>query len=125
MKNNVGFLVVFLIAPCLLASQDLSTTNDADKSHQPLMAFVEDTLKNNDPPDFIQVEEMPEVIHKVETKYPPSALKDSIEGKVFLKVLVSEQGDVKKAVVVKGSREDLNNAAIEAGKGWKFKPALI
>jgi TonB family protein len=125
MKNNIWFLLGFLIVPCLLTSQDLSTTTDADTNDHTLIAFAKDTLKGDDPPPLIQVDEMPEVIHKIDIKYPTLALKDSIEGKVFVKVLVGEQGDVKKAVAIKGNREDFVNAAVEASKGWKFKPAMI
>jgi TonB family protein len=125
MKNTVWFLVGFLIVPFLLISQDLPTAKDGDTIRKPLVAFVRDTLKSDNTPPFMPIDEMPEAVHKVEPKYPTSALKDGIEGKVFVKVLVGEQGNVQKAVVVKGSREDFNNAAIEASKGWKFKPAMI
>ncbi|MBN1397428.1 MAG: energy transducer TonB [Bacteroidetes bacterium] len=125
MKNNVWFLLVFLIVPCLLAGQNLSTPTDADTNYHSLIAFTKDTLKDDNPPMFIQLDEMPQVINRVNTEYPKSALKDSVEGRVAVKVLVGEKGDVIKAIIAKGDREDFCNAAVEAIKKWKFKPGMI
>ena len=54
-------------------------------------------------------------MHKALTKnihYPPAAKKDSIQGKVFVKIQVDEQGKVSKATVLKGVRPDLDSAAV-------------
>jgi TonB family protein len=87
------------------------------------IAQLPDTLKDEGPQLIMAIDEYPQVVHRVDPKYPKSALKDSIEGKVYVTVLVTDQGEVKDIKVAKGIRKDFNNAAIEALKGWKFTPA--
>jgi protein TonB len=63
------------------------------------------------------------VIHRVEPTYPESALRDRIEGTVRLEVAISANGSVTSADIVKGVRDDIDNAAKEAVRLWKFAPA--
>jgi TonB family protein len=81
------------------------------------------------PPDFVPYDMEPIVIKRVEPKYPESALRDSLEGTVYIKVWVDRKGRVREAVVLK-LRNKLSNdiftaSAIEAAKQWVFTPALI
>ena len=57
--------------------------------------------------------------------YPPIALRQRIEGKVDLSVLVDERGGVTDAKVISGAggRAGLNEAASDYVKRWKFRPA--
>lgn len=83
--------------------------------------------KNEEEPgmdEFIQVEKMPDMIDKVNPVYPEEALKNGIEGRVWVKALVSKEGNVKKAVAVKSDNEIFNQSAIEAAMKYKFTPAL-
>jgi TonB family protein len=126
MKSILWLSICILIVPFLLFSQRiLPAAPDTDLNHQNLIAFTQDTSKNEGPPDFVPVEEMPQVIKKVEPKYPEAALKDKIEGAVFVKVWIDEQGNVKKTVLLKSDKEIFNNAAVEASKQWKFTPGKI
>jgi len=63
------------------------------------------------------------VIKRVEPTYPPSALKDRIEGTVRLMVTVGKGGSASSTTVVKGVRPDIDSAATEALKLWKFAPS--
>lgn len=76
-----------------------------------------------EPDAFVPVEVQPEPIKQVTPKYPDLAREAGIDGKVFVKVLVDKDGKVKKAMVVKGP-EIFHEAALEAAKGWVFKPAI-
>jgi TonB family protein len=55
--------------------------------------------------------------------YPDRALKDRARGSVVVKVVVSEIGLPMQISVVKGARADLNEAAVEAARQWRFEPA--
>ncbi|OGX83421.1 hypothetical protein BEN47_03790 [Hymenobacter lapidarius] len=46
--------------------------------------------------------------------YPPRALRDGVAGRVFVDVLVSTDGAVSEAKVVKGLRPDCDSAAVAA-----------
>jgi TonB family protein len=63
------------------------------------------------------------VIKRVEPTYPLAALKDRLEGTVQLRVTVGEDGSVTSTGVIKGVRKDIDSAAKQAVKLWKFKPS--
>lgn len=64
----------------------------------------------------------PSVISKVEPHYTPSARASKISGEVILQVIVTEDGNAKNVVVVKGLDAGLDENAIAAVKLWKFRP---
>ncbi len=68
----------------------------------------------------------PAVRKKVEPVYPAKAKKLKIEGTVFLKVLINENGAVDKVELIKTTKngEVLVDAATTAVKQWKFSPAI-
>lgn len=79
----------------------------------------------SDGPVFTIVEEMPEfpggsdALYKFissELKYPESAVKDGTSGTVYVTFVVTKDGNVKDAKVIKGVRDDLNNAAVDVVK---------
>ncbi len=122
MKKIVLALLGLLLSSSILLSQSiLLTAQNTGSNHQNLLAFEQDTLKV--PEDFVPYDKEPEVIKKFQPKYPELALKDSLEGNVYVRVWITERGDVKKAEIVKSDREIFNNAAIEASTQWKFTPA--
>jgi protein TonB len=45
--------------------------------------------------------------------YPPSALKDKIQGKVYVSFVVGPDGKVDSAAVIKGIRKDLDDEALK------------
>ena len=57
-------------------------------------------------------------------KYPTDAKKAHVEGRVVLKVTVSESGKVKDVCVLYGP-EMLQRSAYDAVKTWKFNPFLL
>jgi periplasmic protein TonB len=56
--------------------------------------------------------------------YPPDALAAGIEGVVILEAKVGVDGSVEEARVLKSIKE-LDQAAIDAVKQWKFEPTLM
>lgn len=45
--------------------------------------------------------------------YPASAIEDSIEGVVYVKFVINENGDISNVEIERGIREDLNEVAIQ------------
>ncbi|HXF90365.1 MAG TPA: TonB family protein, partial [Candidatus Nitrosotenuis sp.] len=75
---------------------------------------------------FTQELDEPITIEKTEfAKYPESAIKDSVEGQIYVDAIVDTLGNVKEVAIHTGIREDLNNSALEAVRKYKFKPATI
>jgi TonB family protein len=66
----------------------------------------------------------PVLIQQAQPRYPRGAFDRGIEGTVELEILVDETGDVIKTRIIK-SIPELDAAAIQAVRQWKFKPALM
>jgi TonB family protein len=64
-----------------------------------------------------------EPIKTREAVYPLEAAKRQLQGQVWLKVHVSETGDVTNVDVISGD-PILAKAAVDAAKKWKFKPFI-
>lgn len=70
-----------------------------------------------------EVDEQPSPIQPfISPKYPDDARKKGMEGTVFVKLLVSERGDVKQTEVVQSDAEIFNQASIDAAMKWRFTP---
>lgn len=57
-------------------------------------------------------------------EYPEAALKARVRGLVILRVLVSETGAPLDFRIERGVRSDINAAAVEAARHWRFEPAV-
>jgi TonB family protein len=67
---------------------------------------------------------VPKLIKRVDPVYPEAAAKSGIEGIVLLEATTDEQGNVVKVRVLK-SVPQLDQAAIDALKQWKYDPMII
>lgn len=56
--------------------------------------------------------------------YPVSAKEAGIEGKVLVKTIIDEKGNVVGTEVIKGFDEDCDKAAMDAIKKTKFTPGI-
>ena len=72
--------------------------------------------------ELFAVEEQTERIKEVMPDYPETVQRAGIEGTVFIRALVDKTGAVVKAEVLKGP-DKLHEAALEAARKTKFKPA--
>lgn len=76
------------------------------------------------PPDaFIPYSNPPIVKYKPAPEYPELARKAGLEGKVFVKVFIGLDGAVKRAVLLRGTAEALDKAALQASYKATFQPA--
>ena len=69
-------------------------------------------------------DEPPQLKTQIKPKYPPEAKKKGIKGKVYVKVFINDKGVADDAIILKGIPE-LNQAAIDAVKKAKYKPARL
>jgi protein TonB len=72
---------------------------------------------------YVYVEELPEAIQRVAPVYPEQARLDGAQGTVLVQALVGRDGLVRDARIQK-SIPGLDDAALEAVRKWRFKPAM-
>jgi protein TonB len=78
--------------------------------------------KTSDP--FIVVDQLPSLFRCEVPNYPQLALEAGLEGTVYVKVLVGEDGRVLSAEVIRSDvLPAMEKAALEAAKKCRFKPA--
>jgi TonB family protein len=65
----------------------------------------------------------PRCIHCPQPEYSQKARRANISGTVVIDLIVSADGQIAKAVVLKGPSDDLSERALEAVRKWKMKPA--
>ena len=65
----------------------------------------------------------PEVLESFKPKYPPEAREKNIEGAVRVEILIDRTGQVREARVLKGLGFGTEEAALDAARHLRFKPA--
>ena len=86
---------------------------------------IEERIDEEDPADFVPVEKQPVPVKSVQPEYPEIARRASVEGTVWVKILVDKEGKAKKAVVMKSDAEIFNDPSIKAALQWVFTPAMM
>ncbi len=88
---------------------------------------VQPNIQIDDPaPDaFVQVEKDPVPVKQVQPEYPEIARRASVEGTVWVKMLIDKTGKVKKVMVVKSDADILDAPATDAAMQWVFTPAMM
>lgn len=67
---------------------------------------------------------LPTPVQQVKPLYPEKCKKEKIEGSVILEVGIDEEGNVINVRVLKSVHPDLDNAALDSVKKWKYKPVI-
>ena len=70
------------------------------------------------------MDKQPTVLSQVPPVYPDSAKKAGVEGTVYVKILVSEEGKAVKAIVIKSDNVVFNQPSIDAALKFVFTPAI-
>ncbi|HTF24397.1 MAG TPA: TonB family protein [Candidatus Limnocylindria bacterium] len=65
----------------------------------------------------------PGPVRKIDPKYPPTLIKEHVEGEVVLYAVIRRDGSVDSIQLVHGIDEQLDANAMEALSQWKFRPA--
>ena len=66
----------------------------------------------------------PAPLRKVDPKYPPTLMKEHVEGEVVLYAVIRRDGSVDSIQLVHGIDDLLDTNAMNALSQWKFRPAL-
>lgn len=110
------------------ATLDLSASLDTTAG-RPTADGPEPTPSEEDTEDeiFVAVEQQPKLIGGMaalqsEIEYPAFAEKTGIEGRVFVKFVVDEEGTVQNPTIQRGVHELLNEEALRVVKEMKFRP---
>ena len=109
------------------------TFNDSLRLYLPDLLTAKNNLKSSnydrliEKDFFMTVEQMPEPIGGIraiaeKVRYPEIAKRAGIEGKVFVKALIDENGNVAGTSIIKGIGAGCDQAAIDAVMHSKFKP---
>jgi protein TonB len=77
------------------------------------------------PTEEYLVTQMPILDEEIRIPYPAEARSKGIEGPVAMDILIDEEGKVRDVRLLDGPNHGLNEAAMEAGKRLRFKPARI
>jgi TonB family protein len=118
-----GVLLLIIAAGVLAAAQSGSAPPAAEPSGQALQPT---TPEGNAPVPGSQDAVNSTALEPVKTQrpvYPLAATQQRIQGEVWVEMLISETGEVEQAEVISGN-PILAEAALAAGKKWKFKPYL-
>jgi protein TonB len=66
----------------------------------------------------------PELVSRIDPQYPADAKSEKVSGEVRLEVTIDSDGSVISVKTLKNPDARLTQAATEAVKQWKYKPAL-
>lgn len=123
MKTSILF---FLVTMLILPNKSLAQNSKSDEK------IVEHNTGSNNKIIFTYVEQMPEypggqvaisAYLKKHIEYPKEALTKHIEGKVFVKFLVNNNGDISDVSILRGIGFGCDEEAIRVVKNWKgWKP---
>jgi len=73
--------------------------------------------------EVYEVDEPPQPLVQVQPEYPEVARKAGLEGRVIVAAVVDENGNVIQTSIHSSTNSIFNEAALEAAKKMKFKPA--
>lgn len=65
----------------------------------------------------------PVAVHKVNPTYPEAARDAKVQGTVVLDTLIATDGSVRDVKVLQSAGDDLDAAAMDAARQWRFQPA--
>ncbi len=65
----------------------------------------------------------PVPLRKVDPKYPPTLIREHVEGEVVLYAVIRSDGTVDSIQLVRGIDDQLDANAMQALSQWKFRPA--
>jgi TonB family protein len=77
------------------------------------------------PTEDYLVTQMPQLEKEVVIPYPPAVKARGVQGVVTMDLLIDASGAVRKVDLVDGPDPELNQAAVKAAEGFKFRPAKI
>lgn len=77
------------------------------------------------PTDEYLISKMPELLEEVRVPYPLEAKKMGVQGSVIADLLIDDKGTVRQVIRVTGPGFQLDEAALDAMKRFRFRPAQV
>jgi TonB family protein len=68
---------------------------------------------------------MPRLLSQTKPRYTVEALRDKIQGSVWLELVVTSEGRVDHIRVVRSLDVGLDQEAVAAVRGWRFEPGRL
>ena len=119
MRNWAKMLAALFSVLLALTASNAQTDSSAT-------ATVSEAASDRAPNGVYQVNDgvtPPRAIHSPSPKHPKAARKDRYQGTAVLWLVVDKEGLPRDIKVVRSLRSDLDLAAVDAVKKWKFAPA--
>jgi len=88
-----------------------------------ILNFSELPVNSESPHSVSSDVSAPGPLRKVDPKYPPTLIKEHVEGEVVLYAVIRSDGSVDSIQLVRGIDEQLDANAMDALSQWKFRPA--
>ena len=121
--NPVRLTLLFVVVLVLAGCETPSSTSSARTTPSPRDPKI--------PPDVVRITDlqrigvMPVPLTQTEPVYPPSLVKKNIQGVVVVQFIISTDGNVYDAAVVRAPDKLLGEAAVQAVLQWKFRPGMV
>jgi TonB family protein len=115
----IALLCTFTVGSAGTARADNVSDKGVDSAK-----IVDKSFPSSD--EFIAIDVNPVLENQPQAVYPDSAKKAGIEGSVWVKALIDKQGNVRDAIITKGSGKKVGfeEAALTAAKQATWKPAI-
>jgi periplasmic protein TonB len=81
--------------------------------------------QGQDPVDLTGDMVRPALLVKVEPSYPQAARRAGLGGRVTLRAVIAEDGNVESVEVVASTNPLFDEAAVDAVRKWRYRPALM
>lgn len=93
---------------------------------QTVPSEVQQTIKQGDFVDYISLDVKPNIVADVKPEYPSLARQNKVEGRVYVKVDIDENGNVTNAEILRSPNPDygLKEASLVAARKTKFSPSM-
>lgn len=137
-RGNVEAARQLLMAGADLTSKDARGRTALDWAEQDNRTYLSQIIRIASRPSQARVtvaekpvdvgaEELvpPRVVKELPPLYTESAFNRGVEGRVVLKVIVRKDGSLGPIRVDQSLDRDLDDAAVEAVRGWRFEPATV
>jgi TonB family protein len=121
LRVYLSLTIAFLTIAAAPRAQNDAVGTPADTVES---SAVGSTPNQHSPDTLPPIERMPEVIMRVDARYPPELAKQGIEGTVLLDCIVSDSGAVDSVAVVEGVHPVLDSSAAAALRNYRFTPAI-
>jgi len=120
---SVAILAAALIFIIISVPSRTVFAQQADNTTQPQKQAEKQKYPSAD--EFVIVDKQPVLKYAPEPVYPEKAIKEKIEGSVWVKVLVDSNGDAVKADIARESERDagFEESALENARLRKYEPA--